>query len=323
MSSGSQCLAAIARLRISSVQRPLVAPIAASIRQTILPSTTQQVRYASGKSKKSGAKKAEKKKKLPKQFKAYNPSDFPQFSVCDALRYALNHLSSLKLLSLLTRPRYLRAFEVGKSNLGTKYEASIRLKTMRNGPVVRDTMRLPHPISTGERFGVICPEGSEVAAQAQQAGAVAIGEESLFERIRNGDMPFDRLLCHESSEAALQKANLGRILGPKGLMPSRKLRTITKDVRKTMTSGSMEFRERVGVVRLVVGQLSFSPRMVADNIAAFVKEVKSRCAALEDSTEKSVNEVVLSSSHGPGFNLNGKFKPTDPNVKEEDLAGVM
>lgn len=194
---------------------------------------------------------------------------------------------------------------------------------MRNGPVVRDTMRLPHPISTGERFGVICPEGSDVAAQAQQAGAVAIGEESLFERIRNGDMPFDKLLCHESSETALQKANLGRILGPKGLMPSRKLRTITKDVRKTMTSGAMEFRERVGVVRLVVGQLSFSPRMVADNIAAFVKEVKSRCVMLEDSTEKAVNEVVLSSSHGPGFNLNGKFKPTDPDVEEEDLAGVM
>lgn len=207
--------------------------------------------------------------------------------------------------------------------MSTKYELHVRLKTMRNGPVVRDTMRLPHPISTGERFGVICPEGSEIATQALQAGASVVGEESLFKRIKEGDIPFDRLLCHEDSEKALQQANLGRILGPKGLMPNRKLRTVTRDVAKAMTSGSVEFRERVGVVRLVVGQLSFTPRMVADNIAAFVKEVKSRCVALEDSTEKSVNEVVLSSSHGPGFNLNGKFNSTDPRVKEEDLASVM
>lgn len=90
MPPGSQCLAAMARLRISSVQRPLVASITAPIRQTILPSASQ-VRYASGKpNKKSGGKGAEKKKKLPKQFRAYNPTDFPQFSVCDALRYALN-----------------------------------------------------------------------------------------------------------------------------------------------------------------------------------------------------------------------------------------
>lgn len=225
--------------------------------------------------------------------------------------------------SVLTRLRYLRAFEAGKRPLTTKYELHIRLKTMRNGPVVRDTIRLPHPISTGERFGVICPEGSEIATQALQAGASVVGEESLFKRIRDGDIPFDRLLCHEDSEKALQQANLGRILGPKGLMPNRKLRTITRDVAKAMTSGSVEFRERVGVVRLIVGQLSFTPRMIADNIAALVKEVKARCAALEDTTEKSVSEVVLSSSHGPGFNLNGKFNSTDPRVKEEDLAGVM
>ena len=194
---------------------------------------------------------------------------------------------------------------------------------MRNGPVVRDTIRLPHPIASGERFGIICPEGSAIATQALQAGASVVGEESLFQRIRDGDIPFDRLLCHEDSEKALQQAGLGKILGPKGLMPNRKLRTVTRDVTKAMTSGAIEYRERVGVVRLIVGQLSFTPRMVADNIAAFVKVVKSDCVALEDSTDKSVSEVVLSSSHGPGFNLNGKFNSTDQNVKEADLAGVM
>ncbi|SPO00752.1 related to ribosomal protein L1 [Cephalotrichum gorgonifer] len=301
MSSGSKCLSGVARLRLSAAPRPLLTPI----RQIILPSTTVQVRYASKKpTSKSGSSKKAERKKISKAFKSYDPAEYPQFSLCDALRY-------------------LRAFEVGKRPLGVKYEVAIRLKTMRNGPVVRDTIKLPHPITTGERFGVICPEGSEVAAQALQAGATAVGQESLFERIRNGDMPFERLLCHEDSEAALKQANLGRLLGPKGLMPSRKLGTITNNIRKTMTSGASEFRERVGVVRLVVGELGFTPRMVADNVAAFVKEIKSRCIALEDATEKSVSEVILSSSHGPGFNLNGKFQSTDPKVTEADLAGAM
>ncbi|KEZ39773.1 50s ribosomal protein l1 [Scedosporium apiospermum] len=294
----------MARLTISSTQRPL----ATQVRQTLIPSITQ-VRYASGKSKKktaskAGSSKKAEKKKLPKHFKSFDPTEYPQFSLCDAIRY-------------------LRAYEVGKRPLGVKYELSIRLKTMRNGPVVRDTIKLPHPITSGERFGVICPEGSEIAVQALQAGATVAGEESVFERIRNGDMPFERLLCHEDSENALKQANLGRLLGPKGLMPSRKLGTITNNIRKTMTSGASEYRERVGVVRMVVGEVGFTPRMVADNVAAMVKEIKSRCTALEDLTEKAVSEVVLSSTHGPGFNLNGKFQSTDPNVKEEDLAGVM
>lgn len=88
MPPGSQCLASMARLRISAAQRPL----SASIRQVALP-LASQARYASGKpTKKSGStgtKKVEKKKKLPKMFKAFNAADKPQFSICDALRYAL------------------------------------------------------------------------------------------------------------------------------------------------------------------------------------------------------------------------------------------
>ncbi|PKS10695.1 hypothetical protein jhhlp_002451 [Lomentospora prolificans] len=305
MASGHQCLASMARLAISNTPRP----ITTQLRQTLIPSISH-VRYASGKSKtkKTGGKGASSKKverkKLPKTFKSFDPTEQPQFSLCDAIRY-------------------LRAFEVGKRPLSVKYELSIRLKTMRNGPVVRDTIKLPHPITSGERFGVICPEGSEIAAQALQAGATVAGEESVFERIRSGEMPFDRLLCHEDSENALKQANLGRLLGPKGLMPSRKLGTITNNIRKTMTSGASEYRERVGVVRMVVGEMGFTPRMLADNVAALVKEIKARCTALEDVTEKAVSEVVLSSSHGPGFNLNGKYQLTDSRVTEEDLTGVM
>jgi large subunit ribosomal protein L1 len=224
---------------------------------------------------------------------------------------------------MLIRPSYLRAFEVGKTPSGIKYDIAIRLKTTRSGPVVRNSIKLPHPVKSSAKFGVICPEGSKAAEEARQAGAVAVGEASLFEKIRNGETPYDQLLCHEDSEQALKEANLGRILGPKGLMPNRKLGTITSNIARSMAARSSEYRERMGVVRLVIGQLGFTPRMLADNVKTLVGQVKKECLQFEDQFIKEVREVVLSTSKGPGLSLNGKFSSTDETITEEHLSGVM
>ncbi|KAL5625590.1 hypothetical protein BROUX41_005650 [Berkeleyomyces rouxiae] len=298
MASSLQSLSPMARFGLLAL-RSAARPTAASA----VPATVMQARNASMKSK--GSKEAaEKKKKLPKDFKVYDPTKFPQFSLCDAIRY-------------------IRAAEVGYHGSSTKYEIAVRLRTARNGPVVRNTIKLPHPVRTSARFGVVCPENSTIGQEALLAGAVVVGQESLFERIRAGDMPFDRLICHEDSEKALNAAGLGRILGPKGLMPSRKLGTVTKNIKRSMQAGSDEYRERMGVIRVAVGQLGFTPKMVADNVKALVDQIKKECAALEDLTYKEVREVVLSSSHGPGLSLNGKFKCTDPAVVEQQLVGIM
>lgn len=189
-------------------------------------------------------------------------------------------------------------------------------------------MILPNPIASDRRIGVICRENSPLASQAIAAGAIAAGQESLFEMIREGTMQFTAMICHSGSEDALRRAtDLGRLLGPKGLMPSVKNKTITSDVVpliKEMTQAEL-YREKMGVVRFPIGQLWFSPEMLGENIKAAVKRLREDCSTLQNqqSVSKQVFEIVLSTTHGPGFSLNGSFKSTDPSITPYALSGPM
>ena len=221
--------------------------------------------------------------------------------------------------------RILRAYEVGKPPGVVKYELSINLKTYRSGPVIKSSIRLPNPVQSDWQIAVICPEGSEIAVAATNAGAKAVGEQSLFELIRSGNIEFDRLICHEGSEKALQAANLGRILGPRGLMPNRKMKTIVNDVVKAVkdSAGAADYRERQGVVRMAIGQLGHTPEQVKDNLEAVMKKIKAECAVLSEDVPKDVHEVILSSTHGPGLSLNGKLRNLDEPTTIEQITGVM
>jgi large subunit ribosomal protein L1 len=139
-------------------------------------------------------------------------------------------------------------------------------------------------------------------------------------------MPFERLICHVDSEAALKKANLGRVLGPKGLMPSLRTKTITNDIRALMADlvGASEYRERIGVVRLAIGQLGFSPQMLSDNVKTMLAQVKQDITEAEaKGGDKRLDDVVISSTNGPGFSLSGTFSSTDETLKPEHLQSVM
>lgn len=163
-------------------------------------------------------------------------------------------------------------------------------------------------------------------AEAQRLGAVAAGQESLFESIKAGQINFNKLICHESSEEALKKANVGKVLGPRGLMPNRRLGTITDDIEKTMRDmvGSDEYRERDGVVRLAIGQLGFTPQMLADNLKAAMDKMKRDMHIIvEQGHPKAIDEVVLGSTHGPSFSLNGNFNPTEEGLEIKDLELPM
>lgn len=205
-----------------------------------------------------------------------------------------------------------------------KYEAHIHLKTQRGGPVIKSSIRLPHPVQSDWQIAVICPEGSEIANAAITAGAKAVGEESLFEAIRQGNIEFDRLLCHESSEKALNKAGLGKILGPKGLMPSKRMKTITPDVVKSIrdSAGAADYREREGVIHLAVGQLGHTADQVRANVQAVIKRIKTQCGELDD-FPKDVHEVIISTTNGPALSLNGKFKELEEKITPEEVSGVM
>ena len=242
----------------------------------------------------------------------------------------------------LSRSRYIKAFEVGRPPTSSKYDLAIRLRTPKNGPAVRNRLRLPHAVDTSTRICVICPPDSPAAKQAIAAGATLVGEDNVFAAVKEGRIEFDRCICHVDSAQKLNQAGLGRILGPRQLMPSTKLGTITKDISnsvKNMVGGS-EYREKLGVIRCAVGQLGFTPEEMQRNIKVFMAEIKKDLGKLSDRISKEIHEVVrlrilnsnlilasshalqvLSSTNSPGFSLNGEFRSFDgPSTK--DLAVV-
>ena len=159
---------------------------------------------------------------------------------------------------------------------------------------MRNRVRLPHAVDTSVRICVICPPDSPIAKQAITAGASLVGEETIFDAVKEGRIEFDRCICHINSLQKLNEANLGRILGPKGLMPSVKLGTVTKDVRGSVTNlvGASEYREKLGVIRLAVGQLGFTPEQMQNNVKALIANVKKDLALLSEKINKEIHEVV-------------------------------
>lgn len=226
------------------------------------------------------------------------------------------------MMCLLTLFSYIRAFEVGRKPTEAKYEMHVKLKSLKNGPVIRNRLRLPHPVKTDVRICVICPPDSKYAESARAAGATLVGEDEIFEAVKDGRIEFERCLCQTDSLAKMNKAGLGRILGPRGLMPSTKLGTVVKDpslVIKDLVGGA-EYRERVGVVRMAVGQLGFTPEEMQRNIKTFIEALKKDIAQLSDKIHKEVAEIVLSSTHGPGLTLNGDFKDPNSPITPRDLS---
>ncbi|PGG95208.1 ribosomal protein L1 [Helicocarpus griseus UAMH5409] len=282
---------------------PLTRGIVSAFRSPIRPSNPallpflcpvqQQQQQARNAVTRAKSKKNAKSKKKFKTYIQHNMKDAIQFTLCDAMRW-------------------IRAFEAGRPLESVKYEVHVRLRSLRGGAVLRNQLRLPHSVQPLARVCVICPPGSRAAKEAASVGAEVIGEEEVFEEIKKENINFDLCICHTSSLQAMNKAGLGRILGPKGLMPTPKMGTVVDDVARTVQNmrGGTSYRERMGVVRIAVGQLGFSPEQLKQNIVAFISQLKKDVAAM-DETSKDVLEVVLSSTNSPGFSLNGDFRSPD------------
>lgn len=242
------------------------------------------------------------RKKHP-MYTQYDLREAEQFSLCDAMRY-------------------IRAFEVGRPPSIPKYECHVKLKTKRDGAVIRNQIRLPHSVKTDIKICVICPPSLPAAEQAREAGATLVGEDDVIEIIKSGRIDFDRCIAHPDSLTKIGKAGLPRILGPRGLMPNIKLGTVVENPAasvRNMLGGSM-YRERQGVVRMAVGQLRFTPEQLRDNIRTFIDKMKKDAANLSDVISKEISEVVLSSTNSPGFSLNGDFR-SDNSPPTKALSG--
>ena len=283
----------VARTQALPVLNPLQRSQCSAFSSPLLPFLAPSIfaRNSSG-GPKGGKKKdgSARKKKERKEFQRVPVAESQKFALCDAIRF----VRLIDCYSFSKKYRYLRAYEVGQSPLSRKFELAVSFRTLKNAPVIRNRMKLPNAVSSSQRIAVICPPDSPTAEQAKQAGAILVGEDSVLDAIKEERIEFNQLLCHQDSVAKLNKAGVGRILGPKGLMPSTKTKTIVNNVAAAINGmiGGTEYRERIGVVRLAIGQLGFTPEQMQANIRAFMTNLRKDIDRMSDQVGKEIHEVV-------------------------------
>lgn len=167
--------------------------------------------------------------------------------------------------------------------------------------MVRGVCNLPNGSGRTVRVGVFA-RGAK-AEEAKAAGADVVGAEDLFEIVNGGKIDFDR--CIATPDMMPLVGRLGKVLGPRGMMPNPKVGTVTMDVAgavKASKGGSVEFRvEKAGIVQAGVGKASFGEEQLVQNIIAFVDAVNKAKPAGAKGTY--INRVSVSSSMGPGVKV--------------------
>jgi large subunit ribosomal protein L1 len=165
--------------------------------------------------------------------------------------------------------------------------------------MVRGAIVLPHGIGKTKRVLVFAK--AEKAIEAEQAGADIVGADDLIKKVNDGFLDFDTVVA--TPDMMGQVGRLGRVLGPRGLMPNPKVGTVTQDVAKAVReakAGKIEFRvEKAGIVHCPVGKKSFEPDKIADNVKALMEAL----LKAKPSTAKGayVRSVTLSTTMGPGI----------------------
>jgi large subunit ribosomal protein L1 len=167
--------------------------------------------------------------------------------------------------------------------------------------MVRGTVVLPHGLGRSKRVAAIA--GGEKQREAQEAGADVVGGDDLVEKIQGGFMDFDAVVATPDMMRSVGK--LGKVLGPRGLMPNPKTGTVTTDIAKAIKeikAGKVEFRvDKTGIIHAPVGKISFQSNALVANAHALVDSiVKAKPAAAKG---KYLKSVTVSSTMGPGVRI--------------------
>jgi large subunit ribosomal protein L1 len=164
--------------------------------------------------------------------------------------------------------------------------------------MVRGAVAMPNGTGKDVRVAVFARDAK--ADEAKAAGAEFVGAEDLAEAIQNGESGFDRVIASPDMMGVVGR--LGKVLGPRGLMPNPKLGTVTPDVAtaiKTAKAGEVQFRvEKAGVVHAGIGKASFAADKIAENASAFIDAIKK--ARPSGAKGTYIKKITLSSTMGPG-----------------------
>ena len=203
----------------------------------------------------------------------------------------------------------LRELAWAKFDETVELSVNLNLDPRKPSQSVKGVARLPHGAGKVVRVAVFA--SGDDAAAAKAAGADIVGSEDLVTKIQGGDLSFDTIIA--TPEMMVQVSKIGRILGPRGLMPNPKMGTVTKDVAqavKAAKAGAVQFRvEKKGIVQAGVGKLSFSNEALLENIRAFMIAVAD--VRPEGLKGQYFNAVHLSSTMNAGLSV--QLPSCDPN----------
>ncbi len=179
---------------------------------------------------------------------------------------------------------------------------NLSLNSSKSDQAVKGVISLPHGV--GKKLKVAVVAKGEKAEEAKKSGAEFVGDQDLIKTIESGKIDFDRLIS--TPDMMVEVAKLGKVLGPKGLMPNPKLGTVTNDISKAVkeaTQGQLQYKnEKNGIIHAGVGKINFEKEQLIENIKTFIGIIiKNRPSGIKGNF---IKKVSIASTMGLGIKLN-------------------
>lgn len=224
------------------------------------------------------------------------------------MRQSKNRKNLIKKLEIGKVYEPIEAIKLLKENSYVKFDESLevavnlKIDSNKTDQNVRGVLSLPK--GTGKKIRVAVMAKGDKAKEASDAGADIVGDEDLAQQVTNGKINFDLLIATPDMMPTVGK--IGKILGPKGLMPNPKLGTVTQDVRKAVSNakaGQVQFRnDKAGIIHAGIGKLNFTEEDLLQNLKSFYTSIsKSKPDAVKGSF---IKKVSIASTMGFGLQIN-------------------
>ena len=224
------------------------------------------------------------------------------------MRQSKNRKNLIKKLEIGKVYEPIEAIKLLKENSYVKFDESLevavnlKIDSNKTDQNVRGVLSLPK--GTGKKIRVAVIAKGDKAKEASEAGADIVGDEDLVQQVTNGKINFDLLIATPDMMPTVGK--IGKILGPKGLMPNPKLGTVTQDVRKAVSNakaGQVQFKnDKAGIIHAGIGKLNFTEEDLLQNLKSFYTSIsKSKPDAVKGSF---IKKVSIASTMGFGLQIN-------------------
>ncbi|RKY39190.1 MAG: 50S ribosomal protein L1 [Candidatus Omnitrophota bacterium] len=203
---------------------------------------------------------------------------------------------AISILKRVPQPKFDQSVEVS---------FKLGIDPKKTDQVVRGSVLLPHGVGKEKTVVVLC-EDERMAEEARKAGADFVGADDLIKKIEEGWMEFDAIVC--PPEMMRRIARLGKVLGPRGLMPSPKTGTVTTEIGKAVEEvkkGRVEFKnDKDGGIHLAVGRISFPQEKIEENVLHLIEAIKKKKPA--GLKGHYIQSVAISTTMGPGLKIEVK-----------------